>query len=646
MAGMTYEESQRILNAVKVLERHEKDGDITRTEQAALNRYRNKTKTAKQSEIETASTYRGALQGVSMRTADEIAAAIQAMTGADYDTALKLARDKNLAAQLLAPEQYSKGEFAGGVGSMAIPFGLLAKATKGASIPVQMGYNALLGGGLTATPEFAGGEGGFANRLKEVSPGMTALGATMGGAAPVAGQIAGNITRGVQNIGRAIPGYGAKATQLAARAIGQTEAAGTDIAKYLRDIGEQGMLADVPGPLQTRAQGLASMGGEGSAVMGQAVGQRAAQAPQRIEDVVTQVAGEPAEAFRQRVERARVRKEVIGPEYEAAVSFEEPMPVEAIVSGLSFIGKDASGATRTKLNQVLSDLASDTGAVSAERLHNARSSLSDTISEATRAGSGGLVSDLVPILNELDNRLDIIPGYKAARSGYANTKAMDRAAEAGRKVFSGGATTALMPEELAMAFGKLSAAEQDAFRTGAREYVGALMGTARNAPAAAWGEMSKGFSDKKLRILFGDTEAQKILSTLRGEKTFAETGSKLFQGSQSAMRTEAASELGDLRTPETGRAPGPIQRVRQGVSSAVNSAIDGVLYGAGRASANKDLGTILSLQGAERNRALSALISEAAAQKDNTRAQAIVKGLTQMFMGGSIGATAAPYGGE
>tara|TARA_R110000822_G_C15206006_1_gene482871 strand:+ start:313 stop:984 length:672 start_codon:yes stop_codon:yes gene_type:complete len=223
---------------------------------------------------------------------------------------------------------------------------------------------------------------------------------------------------------------------------------------------------------------------------------------------------------------------------------------------------------------------------------------------------------------------------------------MDRAAEAGRKVFSGGATTALMPEELAMAFGKLSAAEQDAFRTGAREYVGALMGTARNAPAAAWGEMSKGFSDKKLRILFGDTEAQKILSTLRGEKTFAETGSKLFQGSQSAMRTEAASELGDLRTPETGRAPGPIQRVRQGVSSAVNSAIDGVLYGAGRASANKDLGTILSLQGAERNRALSALISEAAAQKDNTRAQAIVKGLTQMFMGGSIGATAAPYGGE
>ena len=45
MAGMTYEESQRILNAVKVLERHEKDGDITRTEQAALNRYRNKTRT-------------------------------------------------------------------------------------------------------------------------------------------------------------------------------------------------------------------------------------------------------------------------------------------------------------------------------------------------------------------------------------------------------------------------------------------------------------------------------------------------------------------------------------------------------------------------------------------------------------------------
>jgi hypothetical protein len=223
---------------------------------------------------------------------------------------------------------------------------------------------------------------------------------------------------------------------------------------------------------------------------------------------------------------------------------------------------------------------------------------------------------------------------------------MDRAAEAGRKVFTGGATTVQMPEDLAMNFATLSAAEQDAFRTGAREYIAALMGTARNAPASAWAEMSKGFSDKKLRILFGDTEAQKILTTLKGEKTFSETRGKLFSDSQTQMRAEAAGELGDLRSPDTGRAPGPITRLRQGVGSAVNSAIDNVIYGAGRSSANKDLGMILSLKGAERDAALSALLREAATQKDSTRAQAVAKIVAQSITGGYAGYAAAPFSGE
>ena len=646
MADMTYEESQRILNAVAILEGLEADGKLNKLQTAALKKYRGQAKTAEQTDIETKSTYRGFLQGLSLKTADEIAAMIQAATGADYDTALKLARDKNKAAQLLAPEQYAKGEMSGGITSLAIPFGVAAKAAKGASLPVQMGYNALLGAGLTATPQFAGGEGGFVNRAKEVSPTWTAVGGLLGGSAPIAGEIASGITRGMQNISRSMPGYGSKATQLAARSVGQTQEAGTDIAQYLRNIGDEGMLADVPGPIQARAQGLAAMGGEGAAVMGREVGQRAEQASQRIEDVVTQVAGEPAAAFRQRVERARLRKEVIGPEYEAAVAFEDQLPVGAVVSGLSFIGKNSSGATRAKIEQIVADLASDTGTVSAERLHNARSSLSDTITEATRSGSGGLVSDLLPILNELDNRLNIIPGYQAARTSYGNTKAMDRAAEAGRKVFTGGATTVQMPEDLAMNFATLSAAEQDAFRTGAREYIAALMGTARNAPASAWAEMSKGFSDKKLRILFGDTEAQKILTTLKGEKTFSETSGKLFANSQTQMRAEAAGELGDLRSPDTGRAPGPITRLRQGVGSAVNSAIDNVIYGAGRSSANKDLGMILSLKGAERDAALSALLREAATQKDSTRAQAVAKIVAQSITGGYAGYAAAPFSGE
>ena len=76
---MRYEESQRILEAVRVLEGLEQSGRINATEQAALNKYRSRTKTAERAQVETTATYRGALQGGTLRTADEINAAISAL---------------------------------------------------------------------------------------------------------------------------------------------------------------------------------------------------------------------------------------------------------------------------------------------------------------------------------------------------------------------------------------------------------------------------------------------------------------------------------------------------------------------------------------------------------------------------------------
>ena len=63
MAEMTYEESQRILTAVKVLEGQEANGTITENGRKALAKYRGKTKTAKQAEIETIAGYRGMQAG-------------------------------------------------------------------------------------------------------------------------------------------------------------------------------------------------------------------------------------------------------------------------------------------------------------------------------------------------------------------------------------------------------------------------------------------------------------------------------------------------------------------------------------------------------------------------------------------------------
>ena len=60
---MTYAESSQILEAVKVLENLEASGEITPTEQSALDGFRDKRKPAQDARVETISTYRGAQAG-------------------------------------------------------------------------------------------------------------------------------------------------------------------------------------------------------------------------------------------------------------------------------------------------------------------------------------------------------------------------------------------------------------------------------------------------------------------------------------------------------------------------------------------------------------------------------------------------------
>ena len=161
------------------------------------------------------------------------------------------------------------------------------------------------------------------------------------------------------------------------------------------------------------------------------------------------------------------------------------------------------------------------------------------------------------------------------------------------------------------------------------------MGTSRNAPATAWSELSKGFTDKKLRIMFGDTEAEEILRTLRAEKVFSETRGKLTAGSQTAMREEAMRELGDLRDPGTMQRPGPLSRAKTAmIDNPVNAVIDSILY-AGRTGANRDLGRILSMQGPERDRMIAALLREAQQQQIPSRAEALSQGLLSNIIGSS-----------
>lgn len=582
-------------------------------------------------------SYRGLSQGLTLRGGDELVAGVQGLIpgGMGYDEALAAQRDANKLAQQADPEAYASGETAGMIGTGAASMAVPSLAARNIGALGKIGLGSLEGAALAALPDFLGGEGGFAQRASEVRPLPTAVGAVLGGIAPVAGQVAGGITRAAQNLGRGIPNYGARASQVAARGVGRTVESGEDIQAYLRSLGPEAMLADVPGGPQAQAMGLAAQQGAGGTVVSQALKSRAAGSEGRIEDVVTDVAGDPSAAFRQRLALEAERKGTLGPAYEAAVSYQGQLDVSDALGTIDQLLENAVGGTAARLNAYKRMLSSDDGQISAGRLHNIRTQISDTMSAATRQGRGGVVASLVPLLQKIDGELDQVPNYAATRTGYANVKEMERQIDFGRKALAPGRTTT-SPDELRQTFSALSDAQKDAYRTGAREYVAALMGTARNAPASAWGELMTGFNDKKLRILFGDAESDRIMQTLRAEKTFSETGGRVTGGSMTAQRRVAEEELGPVRSPDTGRMPGPVARARNTLNSATNAAIDSVLYGTRRSQANLELGKLLSLKGAERDAALQVLLAEAQLQSRSTRSQAIMELLTQMGVGGAI----------
>lgn len=633
----TYSQASAILEAIKTLEILEAAGTIKPSEQIALDRARQSQKTAEQAKTETAATYGGFRSGITMNLYDEARGAYNAAnellkTGdiegakAKYAEYRDLQRQIDLALQVAAPEQYAKGQTAGSVSSVAIPALSAAKLLDKASKAKQVIGGAIFGGTAAALPEFGKGEGGFTERVSEISPVPTAIGAGMGAFAPIAGAVTSGATRKIQDLMRGgAKGFSGTALRRVGGRLQGPQNIGLDVEKYLANLGPEGMVADIPGQPRSTAQGLATMQGEGADILRRELEQRATQSGARVEDVMTSQIDQPNVGFEEKIAQQQQKTGVLGPMYEAAVQSDKTFNVDTLRSALVLYGKDASRATRNQMNALLKDLGMK-GNVSAEKLHNVRSALSDVI----RKEGGAIAVNMKPFLAKIDDRLDEIDGYAAARSGYAESSDIERAVEAGEKVFSGGKPSAMSPRQLEATLAQMSDVEREAFKKGARDYIGALMGTSRNDAAAAWGEFEKSWNAEKLRMLIGEDAAQQVTKRLFAEKEFAKTRSDVLLGSQSEMRAEAREALGDIREVDSMNAPPPISRAKAKLfDEPVNRVINEILYGSRRSNLNREIGQILTLQGPQRDEVVKVLLDEASRLKDPTRLQSIVDALTQ-----------------
>ena len=638
---MTYAEAMQKASVASKLEKLERSGKIRPAEQEVLNNFRENQQEIVNNIIAGKAGFEGFQSEALINLDDEIYAAYKSagdfIKNGDLQSAkeaysryLNGVRKKKEMFQYAAPEDYAKGRVAGAASTMALGYGgaQALNTAKNASTMRQVLTGAGLGGAYASAPRFGEGEGGFVNRIKNVGVVDPVIGTTLGGAGPVAGKAA----EGIYNVGKNIvrggqDGFRGQALRRVAKQVKNAEDSGTDVKAYLDSLGPEGMLADVEGAPQGLATGIAAIQGQGSNTLRRNILNRSKGAGARIEKDFGQYIDQPNAGFLASVANKQNKDEVISPMYEKAKASTQTFDVQDIRDAIVETSVDASKRSKAALNELLSDLGKK-GNLSATKLHNVRVELNASKDQAYKAGDTGVGANLGVFLEKIDDKLNEIDGYAVARSKWAEASAVDRAIEDGMKAFSGGKATAMSPKMMEAKLAKMTDAEREAFKAGAREYIGALMGTSRNDAAAAWAEFGKSWNAEKLEMIIGRTNAQEVTRRLLAESEFARTKNIAIDGSQTAFRTEAKKSVGDLTDDATGEVPGAFTRGKRALFDApINALIDDILYSSTRGSLNKQIGEIMTLQGKQRDQVVSTLLDEAARMKNRSKADQILNAL-------------------
>lgn len=641
---MRTEEAARLKQALDVLKRIP-EAERTDAERRAIASAEAKLPQIDQTLDNTNALYRGFahdLLGGQIDTAAGVASGVKSFVqGNGYLPGYREGRDavraKDEAAYAADPEAFDRGQLAGSIA--------LTGPTLGVGLPAMSGLpliaKSLIGGGVGAA---MGGNIGIQDAQTRGAPTETvsdmwregktpaAVGGLVGMATYPIAAASGRLARGIGNIAEApIEGFGRRASAAMSGEFGSAQRYGDDIAAYLDNLPPEGMLADAPG-MRGTASAVATMGGDGSQVLSRAMNDRAAGASGRITSVMDDAITAPTDAFQRRQAEAAARTSTWGPMYDAARASTSPLDVSSVLQRMD--DAKAGPNTRAVLDKYRKAIREAAQAkpeyvewakrkadaeqagqafseppplqLTAEELHWIRSDLGD---EAFAAGQSKTGTLLGSSLRDMDEILDTVPDYASARTGYANSRAMDDAITEGEGALRGGRVSALSPDELEVKFNSLSDAQKDAFRSGLRRDIAALMGTARNDAAAAWGEFNKSWNAEKLRVVLGD-DAEPIIKRLFAESEFSQSRSSAFGGSQTAPRRSAVERLSPQIEPATGQQPGIVSRTKRAlIDEPFNSVIDSIVYGPGASRANAEVGQMLAATGSERDRIVSALIA-------------------------------------
>lgn len=490
---------------------------------------------------------RGAMEGMTGNLSDEIFAgvvapvdaAIRAALGQGFNVGQSFG-DIYQGSSDIRQQQMALNPQAAGTGNVAGAL-VLGKSLGGlspmgrASTPLGMAaLGALEGAAYGGLYGIGGAEGNIGERAIAALP-EAGMGALVGG-----------------GLGYGVGALGPRISQ-EARALNRGFQADridpASVAARVAAIDPSAVIADIGPNLQGQAAALATLPGPASRVVNDALTARRLMANERVRTGVSDILGEPPVLSKVASEIDDARK-AVNEEYEPlflqkALSDDPYTDVSSIVSALDTHIKRTTGPSKATLEQIRGLLVDANGTpINDPRiLLSIRHDLDGLRKESMNNTLKGILGEYRKQLDEVLGTS--VPGLKEVDAKFQEIAGQGEALEQGRAILDTGRNTAIDPADLIEQMKGASEGQNFRLSQGARAEINRIIGTKANDRVALQG-IIKGdgsWNEQKLRAVFGEEKANRLMSLVDSEATMAATENLATSGSRTQVLKAAQEDF-------------------------------------------------------------------------------------------------------
>jgi hypothetical protein len=444
----------------------------------------------------------------------------------------------------------------------AIGASALAAPLMGSGVAANLATNAGIGAGLSGANAAASGDS-LSDVAKSAGWGMgfgagaVPLGAVVGKAASYAGSKLVDALYGAMH-GATLPASAADALTANLAREGQTPASAL---QSVQTIGPGATLADTGAAPQNLAAGLAAQDPKVAPVIQSNLEARADQFSPRMNAAVDAAAGPDINGTQQLAQLKATTAANGAAGYGPILNSGATVDVTPVRDAIAQMRVDpvASGVEEDPISAALKKaqsyfVGSNPSAMPINVVHQAQDAIDDMASSALRSGDNAKARALFSVRQQLLDQMP--PQYNAARAQYASDKSVENAFQNGRQLLAPTVDGQVYdPHLLESRLASMSPPEQQAFQLGARKSLTDAMGTARTDAAGVRTLLANdnGYRVQKLSQVIGAPQTQGLLNELDQQATMQATNQKAYQGSQTAMRLGANSDIPTASLMATGR---------------------------------------------------------------------------------------------